>query len=79
MVFLKTLQYSQENTCVEASLITLQTCNSIKKRLQHMFSYFPVNIAKEHLRMVAYVNSKYVYMLLFHADSVCWLRLSFAE
>ena len=70
MVFLKTLQSSQENTCVEASLITLQTCNSIKKRLQHTCSYFPENIAKEHLRMVAYVNSKYVYMLLFHADSV---------
>ena len=49
-MFLKILQYPQENTCaavLESLLIKitgLQACNSIKKRLQH--NCFPVNIEK---------------------------------
>ena len=46
-VFLKTLQYSQENTCVVVSfnkVAGLKACSFIKKRLQR--SCFPVNIAK---------------------------------
>ena len=37
------LQYSQENTCVGASLVSLSV-NFIKKKLQHR--YFPVNMTK---------------------------------
>ena len=44
MVFLKFLQISQENTCVEVSFKqSLQDCNLIKKYLQHSF---PVEFAK---------------------------------
>ena len=45
-VFLKVLQYSQKNTCVESlfnNVASLKTCNFIKKRLQH--KCFPVNSA----------------------------------
>ena len=46
-IFIKTLQYSQENICVMESLFNkvtgLQACNFTKKRLQHR--RFPVNIA----------------------------------
>ena len=46
-LFLKILQYSQENTCVGSRfnrLAGFKTCNFIKKRLQHWC--FPMNIAK---------------------------------
>ena len=46
-MFLKISQFSQENTCIGVSFYKvagLQTCNFIKKRLQHRF--FPVNNAK---------------------------------
>ena len=42
-VFLKILQYSQENTCVGVSLQGFQLCNFVKKRLQYCF---PANTAK---------------------------------
>ena len=44
-VFLEILQNSRENTCARVtSVIKLQACNFIKKRLRHRC--FPMNIAK---------------------------------
>ena len=52
-LFLKNLQYSQENTCVGASFFKVpDLCNFIKQKLQHR--YFPVNIAK-YLRTASFI------------------------
>ena len=71
-LFLKILEYSQENTCVGGifnSVAGLKTCNFIKKRLQHR--HFPVNIAKfsrtaffiEHLQwLLPVINEMHVKM-----------------
>ena len=65
-VLLKTLQYSQEATMLEApfnKVASLKICNFIKKRLQHRC--FPLKIAKflrtpiftEHLRWLLQFKS----------------------